>query len=53
MTKISCALDSYDEIYIYFKTEDANSSRNLCLMTFLAMAEQKGYQHEFSDDADN
>jgi hypothetical protein len=53
ITKISYNLDSYDEIYIYNKTEEENSSRNRFLMTFLAMADKKGFQYELLDDEDN
>ena len=46
-TRIEYVLDSYDESYIYNKVEQKNAQRDVCLYTFLAMAEPKGFQYEF------
>ena len=46
-TRIEYVLDSYDESYIYNKVEQKNAQRDVCLYTFLAMAEPKGFQYGF------
>jgi hypothetical protein len=49
-TKIIYSLDRFDEIHIYNKAEEENSKRNRFLMTFLAMADKKGFEYEMLDE---
>ena len=45
-TKIVYIVDDYDQIYIYNKAEERNSHSDVFLTTFLAMADQKGFEYE-------
>ena len=51
-THIIHSLDKF-EIYIYNKAEEENSKRNRFLMTFLAMADKKGFEYEMLDEVED
>ena len=51
-TKIKYDIDTFDEIYIYNRTENDSSKNYLFLTSFLSRVEKKGYKYNIIPDKD-